>query len=144
MYTERYMKVPHHVSPPLFASSNTAQTLELNPAGYKASAVLKPEGFKNVAGGVLLQHGTGDDNVHFQNSAVLVDTLTNAKVSPDKLDVQWFTDSDHSNNFHNATTFLYKQLTKKLYEEKNRKGKKIVHQWTKRWEDVEGEVREMK
>ncbi|KAF8246603.1 extracellular dipeptidyl-peptidase Dpp4 [Wilcoxina mikolae CBS 423.85] len=116
MYTERYMK-----------------TLEMNKAGYAESAVLKPNGFKNVAGGVLVQHGTGDDNVHFQNSAVMIDILTNAGVPPQKLDVQWFTDSDHSNNFHGATKFLYKQLTGKLFEEKNRKGGK-KHQWSRRKE----------
>ncbi|KAF8531445.1 Alpha/Beta hydrolase protein, partial [Trichophaea hybrida] len=100
MYTERYMK-----------------TLEMNKEGYAESAVLKPNGFKNVAG----------------DSAVMIDILTNAGVPPQKLDVQWFTDSDHSNNFHGATRFLYKQLTGKLFEEKGRKeGKK--HQWSRRRE----------
>ncbi|KAG0639682.1 dipeptidyl peptidase IV N-terminal region-domain-containing protein [Tuber brumale] len=57
-YTERYMKL-----------------LATNPAGYNASAITKTAGFQNVAGGFLIQHGTGTDNVHFQNSAVLVDAL---------------------------------------------------------------------
>ncbi|KAA8898505.1 putative dipeptidyl peptidase 4 [Sphaerosporella brunnea] len=115
MYTERYMK-----------------TLEMNPGGYKESAVRKPEGFKNVPGSILIQHGTGDDNVHFQHSAVLVDTLTLAGVPPQKMDVQWFTDSDHNIRFHSATTFLYKQLTGKLWAEKNRK-EETKHQWSRRW-----------
>ena len=66
------------------------------------------------------------------DSAALVDLLTNAGVSPDKMEVRWFTDSDHSIKFHGATTFLYKQLTKKLYEEKNR-GRGRKHQWSRRW-----------
>ncbi|KAA8901294.1 dipeptidyl aminopeptidase B [Sphaerosporella brunnea] len=112
MYAERYMK-----------------TLEMNPDGYKESAVCKSEGFKNIPGDVLIQHGTGDDNVHFQHSAVLVDTLMLAGVPPQKMDVQWFTDSDHNIRFHAATTFLYKQLTGKLFAEKNRKTE-TRHQWS--------------
>jgi dipeptidyl-peptidase-4 len=56
------------------------KSLTTNAAGYNTTAVVNAEGFKNVRGGFLIQHGTGDDNVHFQNSAVLVDTLTSAKV----------------------------------------------------------------
>lgn len=116
MYTERYMKTP-----------------TLNPGGYNKSAVHDTAGFKAVAGGFLVQHGTGDDNVHFQNSAALVDLLVGAGVSPERMGVQWFTDSDHSIRYNGATQFLYKQLTKKLYEEKNRKGDLGGgHQWSKR------------
>ncbi|CAZ79555.1 unnamed protein product [Tuber melanosporum] len=86
MYTERYMKL-----------------LTTNRAGYNTSAITKTAGFKNVAGGFLIQHGTGDDNVHFQNSAALTDALS----------------------------FLYKQLAKALYDETRRipEGK---HQWSRR------------
>ncbi|PKX92845.1 prolyl dipeptidyl peptidase DppIV [Aspergillus novofumigatus IBT 16806] len=115
MYTERYMK-----------------TLESNAAGYNASAIRKVAGYKNVRGGVLIQHGTGDDNVHFQNAAALVDTLVGAGVTPDKLQVQWFTDSDHGIRYHGGSVFLYRQLSKKLYEEKNRKDKGKTHQWSKK------------
>lgn len=106
-------------------------TLSDNAAGYAKSAVKKADGFKNIAGGVLVQHGTGDDNVHFQNSAALVDTLMVAGVSPEKMRVQWFTDSDHSIAFHGGNRFLYKQLAGALYAEKGRKGGK-KHQWSKR------------
>ncbi|KAF2473686.1 uncharacterized protein BDR25DRAFT_332532 [Lindgomyces ingoldianus] len=117
MYTERYMKTP-----------------TLNPGGYNKSRVHDTTGFKNVAGGFLIQHGTGDDNVHFQNSAALVDLLMGDKVSPEKMAAQWFTDSDHSIVYHNDGKFLYRQLSKKLYEEKNRKGPSGGgHQWSRRW-----------
>ncbi|KAK0630867.1 dipeptidyl peptidase IV N-terminal region-domain-containing protein [Bombardia bombarda] len=105
MYTERYMK-----------------TTALNPAGYAKSAVHDTAGFKKIAGSFMIQHGTGDDNVHFQNSAALADLLVGDRVSPEKVSVQWFTDSDHSIRYNNANTFLYKQLSKKLFEEKKRVG----------------------
>ncbi|EEH18802.2 hypothetical protein PABG_01121 [Paracoccidioides brasiliensis Pb03] len=116
MYTERYMK-----------------TYELNEAGYNASAVRRAAGFNNVAGGFLVQHGTGDDNVHFQHSAALVDTLMGAGVSPQKMQVQWFTDSDHSIRYNGGSEFLYKQLTKMLYEQKIRDARKVEkHQWSRK------------
>ncbi|KAL1958809.1 hypothetical protein VTO42DRAFT_3646 [Malbranchea cinnamomea] len=116
MYTERYMK-----------------TLELNPDGYNKSAVRDQAGFNNLRGSYLIQHGTGDDNVHFQHAAVLTNTLMDGGVSPAKLEVQWFTDSDHSIRFEQDGTFLYKQLTRKLYEEKHRNFDDVVkHQWSRR------------
>jgi dipeptidyl-peptidase-4 len=63
---------------------------------------------------------------------VLVDTLTMAQVSPKKMHVQWFTDSDHSINFHGATTLVYKQMAQYFYREKERKENEIVHQFDKR------------
>ncbi|EMD95892.1 hypothetical protein COCC4DRAFT_46427 [Bipolaris maydis ATCC 48331] len=116
LYTERYMKTP-----------------DINPDGYNRSRVHDATGFKKIAGGVVIQHGTGDDNVHFQNAAALVDLLMVNMVSPEKMQNTYFTDSDHSINFNNNGKFLYKQLSKKLFEEKNRKGdSKGNHQWSKR------------
>lgn len=121
MYTERYMKTP-----------------ETNAEGYAKSAVHSTAGFKAIAGSFLIQHGTGDDNVHFQNSAALVDLLVGDKVSPEKMSVQWFTDSDHSIRYNNGNTFLYKQLSKKLFEEKKRVGNSTGgHQWSRRGGVVE-------
>ena len=116
LYTERYMKTP-----------------ALNPGGYNKSRVHDTDGFKKIAGGFLVQHGTGDDNVHFQNSAALIDLLVGQRVSPEKLQVQWFTDSDHSIDYDHGKEFLYRQLSRKIYEEKNRKGDtKGAHQWSRR------------
>jgi dipeptidyl-peptidase-4 len=123
IYTERYMK-----------------TTQINPEGYNKSRVHDSAGFKSIAGGVVVQHGTGDDNVHFQNSAALIDLLIGTSVSPEKLQHTFFTDSDHSINYNGATRFLYKQLGKKLYEEKMRVGDlKGSHQWSKR--DMEVRIR---
>ncbi|KAJ4303954.1 Dipeptidyl peptidase 4 [Collariella sp. IMI 366227] len=115
MYTERYMKTP-----------------ELNGAGYNKSAVRVVEGFKGLRGGFMVQHGTGDDNVHFQNSAALGDILMGGGVSPEKLELTWFTDSDHNIRYNGQNGFLYKQLSKRLWEEKNRQGSGGGHQWSKR------------
>jgi len=121
MYTERYMK-----------------TYEQNPAGYNTSAVRDAAGFKAVKGGFLIQHGTGDDNVHFQNSAAMVDRLVGQGVGPDRMQVQWFTDSDHGIRYNGASAFLYRQLTKRLYEEVLREGEGEVHQWSRRGVRREG------
>lgn len=45
-----------------------------NPAGYTTASITNMTGFHNI--NYLLAHGSGDDNVHFQNSAHLVDMLT--------------------------------------------------------------------
>lgn len=116
MYTERYMK-----------------TYEQNAGGYNHTAVRKPEGFKNIRGSFLLQHGTGDDNVHFQHATVATNMLMAAGVHPDKMETTWFTDSDHGIRFAGDSQWQYKQLTSKLYEEKHRKfGREKKHQWSKK------------
>jgi dipeptidyl-peptidase-4 len=56
IYTERYMRTPQE-----------------NAAGYEASAPLTYA--DSLKGSFLLVHGTGDDNVHFQNSVRLVERL---------------------------------------------------------------------
>ena len=64
-YTERYMSTP-----------------EDNPDGYRDSAVMQlvknyPVKVGHADGSVMLKltHGTGDDNVHFQNTLQLIDVL---------------------------------------------------------------------
>ncbi|KAI2610349.1 dipeptidyl peptidase IV N-terminal region-domain-containing protein [Hypoxylon fragiforme] len=115
MYTERYMK-----------------TTQLNPEGYARSAVRGVEGFEHVAGGFAIMHGLGDDNVHYQNSAALVDLLVGAGVSPEKMQWRVFTDSDHGISYHGASTYLYKFMTELLFREKSRESGGLAHQWTRR------------
>jgi dipeptidyl aminopeptidase/acylaminoacyl peptidase len=94
LYTERYMK-----------------TLEDNKKGYIDSAVRNVTGFNNVD--FLLVHGTEDDNVHFQNSAILSSKLTLNGV---KYTSQYYTDNAHSMGFGNAYSQLMDLLTNFLYK----------------------------
>ncbi len=59
IYTERYMG-----------------QLKDDPGGYGESDVTKAAA--NLHGALLLAHGTGDDNVHFQNSMQMIDALIKA------------------------------------------------------------------
>lgn len=61
IYTERYMNTP-----------------DANPGGYESCRVNNVTNFDGKD--LLLAHGSGDDNVHFANTASLVDRLTQQKV----------------------------------------------------------------
>lgn len=98
IYTERYMLTPQQ-----------------NLNGYEISSVLPlAKNFKN--GSFLVVHGTGDDNVHFQNTAQLVAALTKAGV---KYQVQFYPDKNHglygdgtrNHNYHHLTSFLTEKLS---------------------------------
>lgn len=73
IYTERYMSTP-----------------ELNPQGYEKSAVINKA--EKLKGKFLLIHGTADDNVHFQNTVVLVDELIKANK---QFQVMFYPGKDH-------------------------------------------------
>lgn len=84
-------------------------------------------------------HGTGDDNVHYQNTAALVDLLVSERVSPKKFEMMAFTDSDHNIRYNGANEWLYRYLAGQLYEEKNRvPGDPMIHQWKRSGEEREG------
>lgn len=51
---------------------------EVNPGGYVNASISNVTGFHNV--NYLLAHGSGDDNVHFANSAHLLDMFVQEKV----------------------------------------------------------------
>lgn len=87
VYTERYMKTPQE-----------------NAEGYDGTAVSNATALaQNVR--FLVMHGTGDDNVHVQNTYTLLDKLDQAGV--ENYDVHVFPDSDHSIYFHNANRIVY-------------------------------------
>lgn len=90
IYTERYMHSPQN-----------------NPSGYDNTTVSNVENL-GKATRFLLMHGTGDDNVHFQNSLMLLDRINLAGV--ENYDVHVFPDSDHSISYHNAGTIVYNKL----------------------------------
>jgi len=89
IYTERYMRTPDE-----------------NPDGYKESAPLNYA--DEVKGHYLLVAGTGDDNVHFQNSIEFVHALEHAE-KPFSLMI--FPDKNHSIYGGNTRLYLFTQLT---------------------------------
>lgn len=93
--TERYMSTP-----------------QLNPEGYHNSSITEMEGFKHAS--FALAHGSGDDNVHFLNSAALLDRFTVAKVRGIRF--RMFTDSDHSIRTRGAYWELMEWMTEFLME----------------------------
>ena len=91
IYTERYMLTP-------------AQ----NPEGYAAAKVSNVTALgQNVR--FLIMHGTGDDNVHMQNTLTLLDELDLAGIG--NYDVHFWPDSDHSIYFHGANKLVYERLS---------------------------------
>lgn len=95
IYTERYMGLP-----------------QVNAAGYtKGSPITYARGLK---GNLLLVHGSGDDNVHYQNTEVLVDSLVAAQ-RPFQFMV--YPNRTHGIFGGGATEHLYGLLTR--YIEKN-------------------------
>lgn len=73
-YTERYMRRP-----------------QVNEDGYKEADLCARA--KDLKGNLLLVHATGDDNVHYQNSLLLIDALVKAGK---QFDTQLYVDDNHS------------------------------------------------
>jgi dipeptidyl aminopeptidase len=105
IYTERYMNTP-----------------EANPDGYAASRVNNLTNFDGKD--LLIAHGSGDDNVHFANTASLVDRLTQERVRGWRM--RMFTDSDHGIRTRGAYRELYEWMTAFLHEKWD-KGGSVKH-----------------
>jgi dipeptidyl-peptidase 4 len=89
IYTERYLQTP-----------------QLNAAGYDDNSPITHVNM--LKGNFLLIHGTGDDNVHFQNSVDLV----NALISADKqFETFYYPNRNHGIYGGNTTWHLYTQMT---------------------------------
>lgn len=89
IYTERYMSTP-----------------QLNPEGYENSAVLTHT--NKLKGKLLLVHGTGDDNVHFQNAVKLAEKL----ISEDKpFQTMFYPEKDHGIYGGKTRQHLYNMMT---------------------------------
>ncbi|CAR29745.1 hypothetical protein ZYGR_0AD04290 [Zygosaccharomyces rouxii] len=98
VYTERYMHTPQQ-----------------NQNGYEQSSVHNVTAIAQ-AKRFLLMHGTGDDNVHFQNSLKVLDLLNLNSV--ENYDVHVFPDSDHGIRYHNANKIVWDKIlnwTKNVY-----------------------------
>jgi dipeptidyl-peptidase-4 len=89
IYTERYMLTPAE-----------------NPQGYdEASALAYADSLK---GAFLLVHGTGDDNVHFQNSLRLIQKLEQANK---QFDMRIYPNKTHSISGGNTSENVFGLLT---------------------------------
>lgn len=87
IYTERYMRTPQE-----------------NKAGYEEAAVRNATALGESVR-FMVMHGSGDDNVHFQNTLKLLDELDLGGVGG--YDVHVFPDSNHGIYFHEANKALY-------------------------------------
>ncbi len=100
-YTERYMDTPKE-----------------NPEGYKSTSVMT---YADKLKGVLrIVHGTSDDNVHMQNSLVLVDKLQNLKkhfefmlYPGERHGIGGVNPAKSAHNVTEARNFYYTQLLRK-------------------------------
>ena len=89
IYTERYMRTPQE-----------------NPEGYDNNA---PENMVDeLKGKLLLVHGTGDDNVHVQNSIMLINELIKANK---EYDSEFYPNRKHGISGGNTRYHLYRRMT---------------------------------
>lgn len=89
IYTERFMGLPKD-----------------NAKGYDAFS--PTNNLQKVKGKLLLVHGTADDNVHFQNSVEMANTLIKANI---QFDFFMFPDKSHSIRGGNARLYLFTKMT---------------------------------
>ncbi len=89
IYTERYMRTPQE-----------------NPGGYDENSPLSHA--RRLEGNFLLVHGSGDDNVHVQNSMQLINALVQANK---KFDWAIYPDRDHGIRGGNTQLHLYTLMT---------------------------------
>jgi len=94
IYTERYMSTPQE-----------------NPSGYDENSPINH--VDKLKGDYLLIHGSGDDNVHLQNTMRLVEALVQA----DK-QFEWmiYPDKNHGIYGGNTRLHLYKKMTSFIHE----------------------------
>lgn len=92
VYAERYMRLPD---------------ADHNKQGYEESTI---SNVRRLAQNkrFLVMHGTGDDNVHFQNTLALLDKFDVDGI--ENYDLHVFPDSDHSIYFHGAHKIVYDKL----------------------------------
>jgi len=89
IYTERYLQTP-----------------QLNAAGYDNNSPITH--VNKLKGNFLLIHGTGDDNVHFQNAVDLVDALVKADK---QFETMYYPNRNHGIYGGNTTWHLYSLMT---------------------------------
>ena len=88
IYTERYMGLPSQ-----------------NPDGYRDDSVVNSAA--QLKGHLLLAHGTGDDNVHIENTVQFIQQLIEADLP---YDLQIYPRKTHSINGPDVRTHLYRRM----------------------------------
>ncbi len=94
IWTEAYMGLPQE-----------------NKAGYDAANVL--EYVQNLKGNLLIVHGTGDDNVHVQNTMQVISALQNAAIN---FDTMIYPNKNHRIHGGKTQLHLFKYIEKYLGE----------------------------
>jgi dipeptidyl-peptidase-4 len=89
IYTERYLQTP-----------------QLNATGYDNYSPITH--VNKLKGNLLLIHGTGDDNVHFQNAVDLVDALIKADK---QFETMYYPNRNHGISGGNTSWHLYSMMT---------------------------------
>ncbi|RPD46147.1 S9 family peptidase [Hymenobacter sediminis] len=89
VYTERFLKTPQE-----------------NPQGYDDNSPVQHA--EKLKGKLLLVHGTGDDNVHFQNSVAFTDAMIKANKDYQTL---YYPNRNHGIYGGNTRLHLYRQMT---------------------------------
>ena len=94
VYTERFMRTPQE-----------------NPEGYDQNS---PINFADgLEGKFLLIHGSGDDNVHFQNSMDFVEALVQANK---QFEMQFYPNKNHGISGGNTSMHLYTRMSEFIME----------------------------
>ncbi|MHC0439945.1 S9 family peptidase [Flavobacterium sp. 3-210] len=94
VYTERYMQTPQE-----------------NPNGYDQNSPINH--VEKLKGKFLLIHGSGDDNVHVQNSMQMMEALIQANK---QFDSQIYPDKDHGISGGNTRIQLYNKMSNFIKE----------------------------
>ncbi len=94
IYTERFLRKPSE-----------------NPGGYDENSPI--QFVKNIKGNYLLIHGTGDDNVHWQNSAEMINAMIKAGV---RYDAEVYPNRNHGIGDRNGQYHLYRRMAEYILE----------------------------
>ena len=90
IYTERFMRTPQE-----------------NKKGYDENAPLNYVG--KIKGKFLIIHGTADDNVHFQNSVMMIDEMIKKNID---FESGYYPNKNHSISGGNTSFHIYSKMTK--------------------------------
>ena len=94
IYTERFLRKPAE-----------------NPAGYDENSPIQFT--KNIKGNYLLIHGTGDDNVHWQNSAEMINAMIKSGV---RYDSEVYPNRNHGIGDRYAQYHLFRRMAEYIQE----------------------------